>query len=42
MGAGSCVNQPFNGDLLAIVVAVDKTLVTPAGPYLGVWASTNK
>ena len=33
----------FRGlNVMAIVIAVDKTIVTPGGPILGVWASTNK
>jgi hypothetical protein len=40
-GAGGCVNQNLSGDILALVVSVDKSLVTPGGPILGVWASTN-
>jgi hypothetical protein len=43
MGAGGCTNQGLNVDVLSLVVTVDKTLVTVAGgPFLGVWASTNK
>jgi hypothetical protein len=42
-GAGGCVNQGLDGDVLAIVLSVDKTLLTPSGgPFIGVWASTNK
>jgi len=43
MGAGACVNQALSGNVMAIVVTVDKSLVTTSGgPYLGVWGSTNK
>lgn len=31
-----------NGNILAIVVAIDKTLLTTGGPMLSVWASTNR
>jgi len=31
-----------NGNILSIVVAIDKTLLTTKGTTLGVWASTNK
>lgn len=31
-----------NGNILAIVVAIDKSLVTAGGSMLSVWASTNK
>ncbi len=42
-GAGGCVNQALSGNIMAIVVSVDKSLVTTSGgPFLGVWGSTNK
>jgi hypothetical protein len=31
-----------NGNVLSIVIAVDKTLLTTGGPIVGVWGSTNK
>lgn len=31
-----------NGNVLSIVVAIDKSLLTTGGPMLSVWASTNK
>jgi hypothetical protein len=31
-----------SGNVMAIVVAVDKALVTAGGPLVGVWASTNR
>jgi hypothetical protein len=42
-GSG-CVNQGLSGDILALVVTVDKSLVasSTATPILSVWASTNK
>lgn len=40
---GGTAQDFFKGlNVLAIVVAVDKTIITPGGPILGVWASTNK
>jgi len=39
-GAPADTFAPFN--TLAIVLAVDTTLVTEGGPIVGVWASTNK
>ncbi|HEY3358731.1 MAG TPA: hypothetical protein VGQ83_36120 [Polyangia bacterium] len=35
-------NQPLTGNILAIVVQLDKTLVTQGGPSLVFWGSTNK
>jgi hypothetical protein len=31
-----------NGNVLSIVIAVDKTLITTGGPIVGVWGSTNQ
>lgn len=31
-----------NGNILAIVISIDKTLLTTGGPMLSVWASTNR
>jgi hypothetical protein len=36
------LNQGLSGNILAIVLQVDKQLLTPGGPILAVWASTNK
>ncbi len=35
-------DQPFTGNVMAIVIALDKTLINSGGPVIGVWASTNK
>lgn len=35
-------NQPLTGNILGIVVQLDKTLVTQGGPVVSVWASTNQ
>jgi hypothetical protein len=35
-------NSGFSGNILAIVVQVDKTLLTTGGPVLNVWAATTK
>ena len=35
-------NEPLTGNVLSIVLAIDKTLLTSGGPILGVWAATNK
>jgi hypothetical protein len=32
----------LSGNILAIVVQVDKTLLTTGGPILNVWAATTK
>jgi Domain of unknown function (DUF4331) len=40
---GGTAQDFFKGlNVLAIALAMDKTIVTPGGPILGVWASTNK
>ncbi|KFE68949.1 DUF4331 family protein [Hyalangium minutum] len=40
---GAAPTDTFAGtNTLAIVVQVDKSLVTPGGPILGVWASTHR
>ena len=41
-GGGPAVDSFADFNVLAIVVAVDKSILTPGGPILGVWASTNK
>jgi len=32
----------YSGNILALVVSIDKSLLTAGGPIVGVWASTNK
>jgi len=41
-GGGPAVDSFADFDVLALVVAVDKSILTEGGPILGVWASTNK
>jgi len=41
VGGGAAVDFFKTLNALAIVVEVDKTLVTKGGPIMGVWASTN-
>lgn len=41
-GGGAAENFFANLNTLAIVVAVDKAMVTPGGPIIGVWGSTNR
>jgi hypothetical protein len=36
------VNEGFTGNVLSIVLSVNKTLLTSGGPILGVWAATTK
>lgn len=40
--ASSIVNSFATSNVLALVVEVDKTLITRAGPILSVWAATHK
>ena len=35
-------NEPLTGNILAIVLSVDKSLLTSGGPILSVWAATTK
>ena len=35
-------NEPLTGNVLALVLSVDKTLLTPGGSILSVWAATTK
>ena len=40
--AGKCdPTAVTNGNVMSIVLSVDKTLLTTGGPILGIWASTN-
>ena len=41
-GSGAGVNAFAGANVLALVVSVDKTLLTAGGPVLSIWASTNK
>lgn len=42
-GNGGAGKDKFAGaNVLSIVLSIDKTLVTPAGPVVAMWASTNK
>lgn len=41
-GGGPAVDNFAKFNVLAIVVAIDKSLVTQAGPMVSVWASTNR
>jgi hypothetical protein len=34
-------NMATNGNILSIVITIDKSLVTPMGSIMSVWASTN-
>jgi hypothetical protein len=43
MGQGGCTNQSLSGNVLLLVVQLDKSMVSVSGgPILGVWASTNR
>lgn len=39
---GSAAMDDFTGDVLSIVVEVDRAAVTAGGPVVGVWASTHR
>jgi hypothetical protein len=41
-GAATPNDQPFTGNVLSIVITLDKTLINTGGPVVGVWGSTNK
>ncbi len=41
-GGGAPVDNFAKFNVLALVVAVDKTIVTAGGPIVGVWGSTNR
>ncbi len=42
-GAGGAGKDKFAGaNVLSIVVSVDKAVVTPGGPVVAMWASTNR
>jgi hypothetical protein len=41
-GASAGNGTTTNGNVLSIVVAIDRTLITSGGPIVGVWGSTNK
>ena len=41
-GGGPAVNNFDKFNVLAIVIAIDKSLVTKSGPILSFWGSTNR